>query len=323
MEIIENKNFEKIYKKEFQEFINNNISDIYHEIILTGPSTGNRNFVITENGKLIAIVPLNFEKKNNSNLVGSFFDLSIPGPIFVKNLELKKFKKIIKLVISEIDKKCLQNNISEIKINFSDLIKFNTGSQEYYILLEVLSNYGFTNKSFIGLRINLDKTNEEIIKDCSKGHKSEIKKQLNCTYIFETYQDDKIGFDDFKDMVKEQVDIEDYCEPLYNLFLQNKIFLSYLTGPEKIFCSIFSVAGNSVEYFVDTMSSTNHHSLIIAAAKYFKSLKRFKYLNFGIVNYLENKTLSESKKKQNISIFKKGFGGEKYLLSIFQKQYFK
>ena len=63
MEIIENKNFEKIYKKEFQEFINNNISNIYHEIILTGPSTGNRNFVITENEKLIAIVPLNFEKK--------------------------------------------------------------------------------------------------------------------------------------------------------------------------------------------------------------------------------------------------------------------
>ena len=321
MKIIEIKNCDKNYKKKFPKFINNNISNINHEIILFGSKTGNQNFIIIENDELLAIVPLNFETREGKIFVGTFFDISIPGPIFAENLTLKKFKKILKLVIEEIDKKCIQNNITEVKINFSDLIKFNTGSQEYLILLEILSKYGFINKSFIGSRIDLDKTNDEIINNCSKGHKSEIKKQSKNNYILETYQDNELGFDDFKILIKDLVDIEDYCQPLYSLFLEKKIYLIYSSGTKKVFCSAFSIAGNTAEYFVSTLSSANQHSLIISTIKHFKSVTKMKYIDFGIINYLENKTLSQSEKKKNISMFKKGFGGEKYLLSIFKKKY--
>ena len=66
----------------------------------------------------------------------------------------------------------------------------------------------------------------------------------------------------------------------------------------------------------------NHHSLIFETIKYFKKIKNLEYLNLGVINNFYNVEIDFPKKKQNIATFKKGFGGEKYLLSIFEKKYF-
>ena len=98
--------------------------------------------------------------------------------------------------------------------------------------------------------------------------------------------------------------------------------MTYEITNDKSFCAIFSIAGVTAEYLINNSSPFNHHSLIISAVNFFKSLGKFKYLNLGMINYLENFKLQNNSKKKNISLFKKGFGGEKYLFSIFGKNYF-
>ena len=49
-------------------------------------------------------VPLFFEKSlEGKELLGSYYNLSIPGPIILEDLSDKKFKKIIKIIIDEIE----------------------------------------------------------------------------------------------------------------------------------------------------------------------------------------------------------------------------
>jgi hypothetical protein len=321
MKIISLTDFEKDYSKNVKIFLENKISTIYYDIVLFSKKRGNQNFAILENNNLIAVIPLHFEKNNIGELEASFFNLSLPGPIFDKNLDIKKFKKILKLSLNEIDRRCLFNKIKIIKINFSDLINYDTGSQKYYSLLETLSDYNYLNKSLIGVRLNLYKTLEETISSCSKGHKFEIKKQIKSKYIFQSSEYTTIEYKDFKIILKNYTDDAKYCEILYDLYLQNKIFIVF-SSDTNFFCGLFSIAGEIAEYFFAKLNSINHHSLIIESFKYFKVKKKLKYLKLGIVNYLENLYLTQSKKKKNISVFKKGFGGERYLLSIFEKKYF-
>ena len=297
MKILHIKNSQDIDKKKFYNFLNNRISNIDHELIIFDKQLGDQNFIITEAENLEAIVPVNFELDNNNELRGSLFGMSIPGPIFAENLGIKKFKNNFILCIEEIDKKCLQNRVRHISINFTDTIKMNTSSQEYMTMLEILTRYKFLNKCFIASRLNLNQTIDEIISNCSKGHKSEIKKQFNINYIFETYQDNKLEYDEFSKLIGSNA-IKGYDVFLYNLYLEKKIYMTYEITNNRSFCAIFSIAGETAEYLIDTASSSNHHSLIISAVNFFKSFGKFKYLNLGVINYLENFKLQNNSKKK-------------------------
>ena len=249
--------------------------------------------------------------------------MSIPGPLFIENLSLKKYKKILKLIFLKIDEKCAHEKISEITINFSDLIEFNTGSQKYFILLELLSLHGYVNKSLLGSRINLTDTYDIISQNFTKGHKSEIKKFKNNSYSFENYQDNKIEINEFYKILSDDkaAYIDDHIKPLYNLYEKNNIYIA--CSPNKEFAAMFVLAGNTVEYFISSSKLSNQHSLIVGVIKFFKLTKKLQYLDLGIISSLENKDLNQNEKKKNIALFKKGFGGEKYMVSIFKKKYLK
>ena len=321
MRIIDQNKFKDFHTDKFKDLILSKVTNLDHEIIFFEEKRKTENFLIFENDRLLAAVPLFFEESLNGNeLLGSYYNLSIPGPIILEDLSDKKFKKIIKIIIDEIEIRSKKKNLKKIKINFSDTINNVIGSQKYFILNDYLSNLNFLNVSFIGLRIDLRNDINEISKNFSKGHKSELKKQLNQKYFFYNYEKKKLTYAQFYHLVKDQIDLENYCEPLYEIFKKNKIYLVYsLTGKEENFCSLFSITGNTVEYFVDTISSINHHSLIFSSCNFFKKVKYIKYLNLGIINYGNNAKLKQSEKKKNIALFKKGFGGEKFQYTFFEK----
>ena len=105
---------------------------------------------------------------------------------------------------------------------------------------------------------------------------------------------------------------------LHELYKKNKIYAAFLKSEKKEFFScLFTIAGNTVEYFFSN-SSSNHHSLIVAAINFFKKIEFLEFLSFGVVNTLDNFEKS-SKKKKNIAVFKKGFGGEKFKYIFFVK----
>jgi len=318
MEII-NYSFEK-HNKIAKNLIKNKISNLDHEIILSNKNISS-SFLIFENKQLLALVPLNFEIDKTGYKYGKFFNLSIPGPIFSDDISNKKFKKIIKLILEELNAKCIKEKAKSIKINFSDSINYNTNSQKFFILLENLIKENFTNKSFLGLRINLKDEINELLKKISKGHKSEIKKQSNKKYYFKNYTEGKLKLNEFKEMLTDQIGNKEYIEPMYEMYKKNKVLIVYENKIRNFSC-IFSLTDETVGYLVDNDTATNHHSLIYESIKHFKNFNRIKYINFGVIGNLYNTDINFTKKKENISTFKKGFGGEKYLLSVFEKKYF-
>ena len=318
MEII-NYCFES-HKQLAENFIKNNISSLDHEIIILDKIVSNT-FLILENKQLLAFTPLYFELDKTGDKHGRLFNLSIPGPIISDDVTNKKFKKIINLIFDEINKRCLKDNVKSIKINFDSLTKSDLNSQKSLILLENLIQKGFVNKSFLSLRLNLKERIENIANHFSKGHKAEIKKQSKKKYYFKTYADEKLNLNKFREMMVGHFDFAEYIDSLYKIYKKNKIILVYEDESAK-FSAMFSLINDTVEYLIDNKFIKNHHSLVFESIKYFKNLDHLKYFNFGIISFLYNLDIEYSKKKENTAIFKKGFGGEKYLFSVFEKKYF-
>jgi hypothetical protein len=309
-------------KLKIRKLFNKNITNLYHEIIAFNTLKNNLSFIVHENSNILAFVPMSYQKVGNRNF-GTFFNLSIPSPILIQNLSIKKYKKILKLIFKEIDLTCKNYNIEKLKINFCNLIKFDTNSKNFFYLLEILSDYGFKSIPFINSRINIKQDINTIYKNFSKGHKSEIKNQKKNNYIFKNSKINKINYEDFKDLSKDHSIPNEISIHLYELYLNNKLELVFTNNKDLIFCSIFSVIENTVEYFIANTNNSDNHSLIFEAIKHYKNNNEIEYLDLGITHFLENSKFNNNKKKKNICTFKKGFGGEKYILPIFEKKFIK
>ena len=104
MLIIDQNKFKDFHNDKFKDLILSKVTNLDHEIIFFEEKRKTENFLIFENNKLLAAVPLFFEESLNGNeLLGSYYNLSIPGPIILEDLSDKKFKKIIKIIIDEIE----------------------------------------------------------------------------------------------------------------------------------------------------------------------------------------------------------------------------
>lgn len=319
MQIIDQSKYKDFHKDKFKNLILSKTTNVYHEIIFFKEKRKNQNFLVFENNRLLAAVPFFFEKSLDSNeLIGSYYNLSIPGPIFLEDLSDKKFKRLIKIIIDEIELRSKKNNLKKIKINFSDTIDIKIGTQKYFILNEYLSNLNFSNVSFMGLRVDLNNDIDEITKNFSKGHKSEIKKQYSKKYFFINYNEKKIEYKEFLSFLDNSERNNDDSKVLYELYKENKIYIVFSKFEKKeFFCSLFILTGNSVEYFF-SKSLLNHHSLIVNAITFFKKFNHIKFMNLGVINSLNNFDWY-SEKKKNIALFKKGFGGEKFQYTFFGK----
>lgn len=295
-------------------------TDIYHQIIFYEYEEKKQNFLVIEDNKIIAAVPLLFNVNKNLKLkIGNFFNLSIPGPIIIeKRISDNKFKKIINLILDEINKRSNNFGIDSLSINFSDTIEKNVGSQKYFMLTDKICNDNYKNKSLLGSRINLKMKLEEIVKNFSKGHRSEIKRQINKNFSFLNFEKFKIEMDKFSSFFDNEINNKMLIYYLYKLYVQNKIYLVF--DEKNLFSSAFCIAGNTVEYFCSTQSSESKHSLILSSIKFFKSMNDIQFLNLGIIGYLNNDNI-KSEKKNNIAIFKKGFGGEKFEYTIYEKKF--
>lgn len=319
MQIIDQSKYKDFYKDKFKNLILSKTTNLYHEIIFFKEKKKNQNFLVFENNKLLAAVPFFYEKSSDSNdLIGSYYNLCIPGPIILEDLSDKKFKKLIKLIIDEIELRSKKNNLKKIKINFSDTIDIKIGTQKYFILNEYLSNLNFSNVSFMGSRLDLKKDIDGITKNFSKGHKSEIKKQFSKKYIFINHNKKKIEYKEFFSFLNNSERNNHDCKMLYELYKENKIYIVFSKIEKKeFFCSLFIITGNTVEYFF-SKSLSNQHSLIVAGINFFKKFNYLEFMNLGVINSL-NDFDWYSEKKKNIALFKKGFGGEKFQYTFFEK----
>jgi len=314
----------KIRIDDLSKFISSKISSLDHQILLLEyKNKNNLSFGIFENKNLVAICPVSYEKKENYN-IGTFFNISLPGPLINSDVNEKKFKEILNFILDKIDDLCIKNNIAKIKINFFDLLPSGMNDNKFYYLEELLHQYNYISFSLIGSRLHLKKDMKLLENNISKGHKAIIKKEKKI-YKFLSFVNHKINFEDFDKLVKNYIDFSEYSSYLFKLYCNNQIDLIYDNTNDKLFLSgVFVKVNKTVEYFLAINSDIggNHHSLIHNSINYYKKIG-FEYMNLGVINYNSTPWFIVDKKKENISIFKRGFGGDRYGLNIYGKYYSK
>ena len=107
---------------ELDSFIKNRISNFDHKIFISKNfKKNNFSFVLSKDNEIKAFCPISYEKKLASNKewkIGTFFGISLPGIIVSDKASIKELRLIISTILKEIDKICLKNSFSHIKICF-------------------------------------------------------------------------------------------------------------------------------------------------------------------------------------------------------------
>jgi len=315
--------------KELDNFIGNKISNFGQRIIISkNLKKNNLSFALFSGNKIMAFCPFFFEDLSLNKKKwkqGSLFELSLPSMIISNDIGDKEFRTIVSMILDEIDKLGIKNSISNLKVCFSDVINFNLESKRFQILHRLLLKYKYLNISLTGNRIDLRNDINIIIKSISKGHKAIINK-TKYKILFYGNKDKKINFKDFQILVNDLLDHEQMVPLLYELYNNSFFeFCEIFDENTKVGYAGFCTINDTVEYFISRRINENinsHHVMVYEAIKRYKNNK-FSYLDLGVVSYGPQLHYLPSKKKLDISIFKRGFKGDNYPLVIFEKFYSK
>ena len=252
-----------------------------------------------------AFCPNTIEKKNNEfylNYLGN------PIRIFYQNLPIIEFKKNF---FNSFFNLCNKKKIKNVSLCLE------TKEKKYENQLSLHKD--IIDKVYQESFINLSLSEQEILKDISKGHKSEIKKRSVFSYKVINFQNytAKLIFkmmELHKEVAgKKTRSLETWLEN-EKMILQNKGFLVCALFKDKIIsysfffhdklsCIYFSSCTDR-EYF--SHAGITHNS-IWCAIKYLKQIG-CKYFSLGDVKTLYSKDIISDKEK-NIERFKRSFGG--------------
>jgi len=319
----------KVNFDQLNDFTKSKISNLDHKIIISKKFTKNNlSFVLFKDNKIKGLCPISYEK-HNSKLIkykaGTFFGISLPGMIISDQLSTKELRDIISTILKEIDKLCKKNSINSIKICFSDFINFDLNSLKSQILNRLLVEFRYLDVSMVGNRINLKKDYEILFNSISKGHKAILK---NSKYSIHYYNNSKhkLNYDNFFKIIDQVKENKEYIKYLYEVYKENCLeIVDVYDNKQKIAFAVFSKINKSIEYFSSKSISQNksaHHFLILDAMKKYQK-EGFDFLNLGVISYGPQLHYIPSKKHLNISVFKRGFKGENYNLTIYEKYFSK
>jgi len=312
-------------QEKVSSFIKHKISDIRHSLLVSKNFKGkNLSFILCDNKlEIKAFCSLTFESKfikDKKWKLGTLFGLSLPGFIVSKNITNNELKNIISQVLQEINRICIRNSISVIKICFSDFIDFDLSSEKAQILKRLLINDRYLDISLIGNRVNLKEDLNVLLKRISKGHKAIIKKN---TYSVKFNSRNKIlNFKNFSHITNDSVDKKNLFEMYKEGFLE---IADVYDKKKKIAFGIFSKVNDTVEYLFSnniTNAKNAHHYLVYEALRRYKE-EGFNFFNFGFVAYGCTLQYVPTEKHFNIAIFKRGFKGDQFPLVIYEKYFSK
>ena len=314
---------------ELENFIKNKISNLNHRIIiLKSLKKNNLSFVLFKDSKIKAVCPFHYETENSNKKKrkqGTLFGTSLPGLIISDEIDLKETRSVVLEILNEIDRLSLKHALSKIKICFSDFINFDLKSEKFKILYRLLVEYKYLDISLIGNRIDLSKDSNVIYQSISKGHKAIIKKN-KYNFIFYNFESKKLDFKNFCKLAEELVDYKSYMPFFYEIYKKNLFdFVEVFDKNKKIAYAGFCKINNVAEYFISKVIDKRidtHHTMIYEAIKKYKS-EGYQFLDLGVVSYGPSLHYIPSKKVLNISIFKRGFKGINYPLTIFEKYFSK
>ena len=315
-------NLHKENKEEWLNFCNvHETAWVHHKGITCLDSDDNHSFMVKDDSNVVAIVSFNVEKHvidSNTYLTATLFGLSNPQPIVnQKYIGNKQLKKINNYIYDNLDKKSRELNISRVAFNLnSDLYAKGNG----FNCFNNLCRYDYLDVSLKSILIDLQNPIELLWSKLSKGHRSDLRKYIDSDCynieIFNHKNIDKKQFDLKELLLSIESFSEDHLEYLSNLFILGLAEVINLCESGKVKASALMLVDKDTVQYHEAKKFTDvqlplHHILLWKAFIHYKSNNK-KIIDLGVFSYSSTLFYINDEKKNDIAIFKRGFGGDIY-----------
>jgi len=288
-------------------------------------------FFVKENNQIVAICLLMIENYKD-RIEFSFGGFAIPAPVFSEGL-LPKIKKNTQNTIFEyIDAQAEELCVKKVSFRFSPLapgfLKQDLPAVNY------LAKYGYLDKSFETQIVDLSLPLDVLKNNVRKGHKYDINrssKVLDVEIVYGETADFNI-FKQYREMHGKDAGKYKRAQITYDKMFEwikkgQAVLLGAKTKESSRFVGFvyFIVYKNGVYYASaskknDMIDVPVAHFVLWEAVKWAKE-KHLKYFEFGWQFYRPSFHYNTSKKELDISIFKRGFGGEPVPQIVSEKYY--
>jgi hypothetical protein len=287
-------------------------------------------------GEMVAIVPLTIDISESS--VNNSIEITqmnygggiIPFPVVSQDISGSRKKKILKIIMNEIDRLAVEYNVLRLVMKIPLTLSF----CKKHIYSNELSQYGFLDASLSTVVVDLEGDEDKIWSGFSENHRRSIKKGLKYlrTDIINQKNISPEVFADFKDFyfrIAGKVTRPDTVFELLYSYIQNgnAVIARALHGGLTVGYVVSLMYKNEAYYLMgaserDISEYPISHAIHWELMKYLKS-KMVRHYEIGIQQY--GATLQEmpSAKEVSISRFKRGFGGTVIPLFIGEKFYSK
>ena len=157
-------------------------------------------FIVVENGKIMAAVPLMIEE-HTYNGGKRFFEFSFGGatcwsPALANGLSPKKRDDVLRFVSDHIDKLARANNIARVSLRISPLIPSFWEYSKSFIVNSV--KFGYVDISLATSVIDLRLPVDQLWRNLSEGHRRNVNKGIRSSINTCFFDHDEIDYDTFE-----------------------------------------------------------------------------------------------------------------------------
>ena len=335
------KNYCEFSLKEWDEIVSLFDGTIYHTswffeymtIYHKDKLIENHSFSISDDTKIVALVPAFVEKIDNSWQI-SMGEETIASALYDSNLKQKEIVSIFKLLTTHIDSIAQEKSCTLSRFNISPLLTVTKNSNiNFYKLFgyteQILRPSWYIFKCDLAYVINLGVSIDELYSRIRRRYKSFINKTLkgaqyivldknnltkeifskyiNFYYSIKGKRRSLEAFDKDYEAIKNGLEVIFICE-------SNEKYIGAIAIHK-----YNKMARYNSALTVDMDNLYPNHSLVWKSIEYLKD-NNYKYYEIG-EQVIENGIYEVSKKEKDLSFFKAGWGGDLYPWVKAQKEY--
>lgn len=290
-------------------------------------------FMVVENGKLMAAVPLMIEE-HTYNGGQRFFEFSFGGAscwsaALANGLSPKKRDDVIRFVFDYIDKLARANNIARVSLKISPLIPSFWEYSKSFIVNSV--KFGYVDISLATSVIDLGLPVDQLWRNLSEGHRRNVNKGIRSGINTCFFDQDEIDFNTFeKYRVMHHKAAGRATRPpitfkmMYDWVMRRSAVLFAAKKGETFIGFSYVIVYKDGAYYGSGANDPDYpkeplgHVLHWQAIKWLKS-HGYRYYEMGLQQYRALPYDFPSEKELTIARFKRGFGGGSVPLLIREK----
>jgi hypothetical protein len=275
-------------------------------------------FMLTHNGEIKAIMPLLIEREGEIAEL-SFSDSYGPGAALANEFSWKRRKKALKEIFAEVDQIADQNNVVRARLQIPAICRRCVNGN---ISFNYLNKFGFIDSSVNTRIVDLEKSLDQLRADMRKGHRHSIRDadEILEGIVYHSENIDPKSFERYKHChindAGEQTRPDETFEQMRTWIEDENAFLvGAHRGGEFGGFSLFTAFDNGVSYTSsarnpesDLYETSVGHYIQWVAMKWMKE-QGYDAYDLGIQHFTSIPPEMATEKEQNISYFKRGFGG--------------